>query len=238
MDLRTWGAGASFVAALVAGIGIGWWHGPSVAPADRAAPAQSAAAGTTALPRPTATGDGIALPLESAGADGVVDSPTPEAKPYQGRIFAIGDSVLAGAASCLARRGIESDAKQSRRITDAVGILEDRRDRLPARILIHLGTNGGATPAELDAVMQVLGPERIVMWSTIQLPDEPSRYTYEKSTNEAIAALVERYDNVRLFDWQAASLQHADWLYAEGIHMTPEGCIGYANLVEPQIRAP
>ena len=167
-----------------------------------------------------------------------VRPPSPAPTPYDGEIFAIGDSVLAGAASCLDGRGIAVDAKQSRRIGDAIGILERKREWLPQRVIVHLGTNGGASDTELDSVMSIFGPDHIVMWSTIQLPDDPTRYTYERATNDAIAALPDRYDNVRIFDWESISMLHPDWLYAEGIHMTPDGCRGYANLVEPQIRAP
>ena len=146
--------------------------------------------------------------------------------------------VLAGAAPCLARRGIDTDAKQSRQIADAAEILDRTGERLPDRVIVHLGTNGGATASELDAVMSLLGPDRVVLFSTIQLPDDLDRYTYERATNDAIAALADRYDNVRIFDWEAVSALHPEWIYAEGIHMTPEGCRGYADLVEPQIRAP
>ena len=119
-----------------------------------------------------------------------------------------------------------------------MAILDAKSDRLPPRMIVHLGANGGATSEELNSIMAILGPDRIVLWSTIQLPDDPTRYTYERATNEAIAALADRYPNVRIFDWEAMSRLHPDWIYAEGIHMTPEGCRGYANLVEPQIRAP
>lgn len=224
--MRTASATIAFAAALVAGVGLGWWQGPALAPGSVTTPSA------------------VASPLESAGgapaARASSASPTPSRapEPYDGDVFAIGDSVLAGAANCLARRGVDVNAQQSRRISDAVVILERKGERLPARVIVHLGTNGGATATELDAVMAVLGADRVVLWSTIQLPDDPSRYTYEGATNEAIAGLVERYDNVRIFDWQAATRLHPEWLYAEGIHMTPEGCAGYANLVEPQLRAP
>jgi hypothetical protein len=234
MDSRTIVAAVAFTGALVAGVGLGWWHGPSLAP-------------DSAIGAPVA----IASPLESAGSGGgdattsrpppspaPVTPPSPAPAPYAGDVFAIGDSVLAGAAPCLARRGIDTDAKQSRQIADAAEILDRTGERLPDRVIVHLGTNGGATASELDAVMSLLGPDRVVLFSTIQLPDDLDRYTYERATNDAIAALAVRYDNVRIFDWESVSRLHADWLYAEGIHMTPEGCRGYANLVEPQIRAP
>ncbi|MEY3732830.1 MAG: hypothetical protein RL347_189 [Actinomycetota bacterium] len=236
MDLRTWLAGAAFAIALIAGLILGWWQGPSLAP-DAAGPPLSEVAASSAV---AITGD-VAQPLESAGSGdrGVSSSsPSPAPSPYDGPVFAIGDSVLAGAAACLARRGIDVDAKQSRRASDALAILERKADRLPARVIVHLGTNGGLTEGEADAVMEILGPDRVVMWSTIQLPDDPTRYTYEQATNEVIAALPQRYSNVRIFDWESMTRQQPEWLYAEGIHMTPEGCAGYASLVEPQLRAP
>jgi hypothetical protein len=239
MDLRTWLAGGAFAMALVAGLGLGWWHGPSLAP-------EVPLVSEVAVSSPASVSGGAAEPLESAGSGGsnpaVADSmPVSQSQPrspYDGDVFAIGDSVLAGAAPCLARRGIDVDAKQSRRVTDALAILERKGDRLPSRIIVHLGTNGGVTESEADRVMALLGTDRVVLWSTIQLPDDPTRYTYERSTNDVIAALARRYDTVRIFDWEAISRQQPEWLYAEGIHMTPQGCAGYASLVEPQLRAP
>lgn len=253
MDVRTIMAAVAFMGALAAGLVLGWWHGPSLAP-DQADAQTGSIAGT-----PSPAGTGVAMPLESAGSGGpsvdrtsvrpsadpavapevsVTTTATAHTSAYTGDVLAIGDSVLAGAAACLKRRGINVNAQQSRRITDAMAILERRADRLPARIIVHLGTNGGAMVTELDAIMGILGPDRIVLWSTIQLPDDPTRYTYERATNEAIAGLADRYPNVRIFDWQAATTLHPEWLYAEGIHMTPEGCRGYTELVEPQVRAP
>lgn len=233
MDSRSIVAAAAFGGALIGGVSLALWQGPSLAPDSTpiavASPLESAGGGgATAESRPVASSDADATPTASPPAPVL----------YAGEIFAIGDSVLAGAAPCLSERGMDVNAKQSRRVSDAVAILESKADRLPARVIVHLGTNGGATTSELDAIMAVLGTDRVVLWSTIQLPDDPSRYTYEDATNEAIAALADRHDNVRIFDWQAATRLHPEWLYAEGIHMTPEGCAGYANLVEPQLRAP
>jgi hypothetical protein len=234
VDLRTWLAGAAFGVALIGGVLLGWWHGPSVAPGV-AGPVVSDIAASSEV----ADGD-KAQPLESAGSGvgGVSSSPSPALSPYDGPVFAIGDSVLAGAASCLAQRGIEIDAKQSRKASDALPILKRKADRLPDRVIVHLGTNGGMTEAEADALMAALGADRVVMWSTIQLPDDPTRYTYERATNDMISGLPQRYANVRIFDWESMTRQQPEWLYAEGIHMTPEGCAGYASLVEPQVRAP
>ena len=234
MDTRTLSVSLGFTAALLGGAAVGWWQGslPTHGATVSAEVVTPDAPPETVAPTPQPDVSGNAL--EPASGAGV----TPDPQPYDGDIFGIGDSVLAGAAPCLAAKGYEVDVQQSRRASQAVAILSDRAARLPARIIVHLGTNGGATPAELDSIMDVLGSQRLVMWSTIQLPDDPSRYTYERKTNEAIADLASRYDNVLIFDWESTSQQNPNWIYREGIHMTPEGCKAYASLVDPQLRAP
>ena len=234
MDTRTLSVSLAFIVALLGGVAVGWWQG---LPQTQGATVSGEVVIPESLPATVAP-----TPIDVApDVTGYAVEPAAqgsESDPYDGDIFAIGDSVLAGAAACLDARGYEVDVQQSRRISQAIGILAEKAEWLPSRILVHLGTNGGATPAELDAIMEMLGPQRLVMWSTIQLPDDPTRYTYERATNEAIADLAQRYDNVRIFDWEAMSQQHPDWIYLEGIHMTPEGCEGYAGLVDPQLRAP
>ena len=228
MDVRAVATIFAFVAALVAGATLGWAHGPSPTPA--AAVADDAASPSS----PRVVAEPISVTTERL----VSRAAEPTYSVYDGEVFAIGDSVLAGAAACLEPRGVNVDAEQSRQVPAAIEILARRADTLPPRVILHVGTNGGATPGELDAIMTLLGPDRLVLWSTIQLPDDPTRYTYERSTNDAIAALAERYDNALVFDWESVSRQRPEGLYVEGIHMTPEGCEGYAGLVEPQVRAP
>ena len=219
--------GSALVGALIAGAALGWLQGPS--PAMVAAVTEATSSPDTQL---------IALESASTSDPGGSPSAEPTYSVYDGDVFAIGDSVLAGAAACLEARGVKVNAEQSRQVSAGIEILARKADTLPSRVIVHLGTNGGATARELDTIMALLGPDRLVLWSTIQLPDDPTRYTYERSTNDAIAGLAQQYDNALVFDWESVSRQHPEWLYVEGIHMTPEGCEGYAGLVEPQVRAP
>jgi hypothetical protein len=234
VDVRTGATSVAFVAALLAGAALGWVQG-APPPAD----ASSRGVPTLDSEAPDLV-PGSAVQPTALEVVGIAGDATSESTylAYDGKVFAIGDSVLAGAAPCLEARGITVDAEQSRQVAAALDILQKKSDSLPARVIVHIGTNGGATAADLDAIMEVLGPQRLVLWSTIQLPDDPSRYTYERSTNDAIAALAARYANALVFDWEAATRQHPEWLYVEGIHMTPEGCEGYAGLVAPQVRTP
>lgn len=216
------GSVAACAAALAGGMALGWAHGAETAP-DTAV-----AAASTLTPV-----EGDAEP-----AIGVTQAPSFEAEPYEGKVYAIGDSVLAGAEPCLTKLGYVVSARQSRQVTAGLDVVRDKGKRLPARVLVHLGTNGGATREDLDEIMGALGTQRLVVWATIQLPDDPSRYTYEERTNAAIEELAGRYANVRILDWNALTQQFPEWVYLEGIHMTPEGCAGYARVVDGLVRAP
>jgi hypothetical protein len=155
--------------------------------------------------------------------------------PYTGDVLAFGDYVLVSAKRCLRKLDYVVDAKTDRRVTSAATDLRVRGDDIPGGVLLHLGANGGATPQDLDAIMQILGPDRAVVWTTIQIPDDPERYTFEQSTNAAIAGMAERYPNVRVFSWNAMSPTNPDWLNADG-SMTKLGCRAFADFADRVMR--
>ena len=173
----------------------------------------------------------------SAGAASSSATPTPSVRtPYTGEVLAFGDYVLISAKRCLKKLDYEIDATTERRVTDAAVDLRARGDDIPDGVLIHLGANGGATAADLDAIMQILGPDRTVVWTTIQIPDDPERYTFEQDTNAAIAGLAENYPNVRVFSWNAMSPTNPDWLNADG-SMTKLGCQAFAEFADRVMRS-
>ena len=162
--------------------------------------------------------------------------PTPTQRtPYAGEVLAFGDYVLVSAKSCLKKLGYVVDATTDRRVTAAATDLRARGDDIPGGVLVHLGANGGATPQDLDAIMEILGSDRTVVWTTIQIPDDPERYTFEKDTNAAIAGLAEAYPNVRVFSWNAMSPTNPDWLNADG-SMTKLGCKAFADFADRVMR--
>ena len=57
-------------------------------------------------------------------------------------------------------------------------------------MVVHLGTNGGITRAWVDRIMAIVGPGHLVVWVTLQLPNDYSRYTFENRSNTTIRAAV------------------------------------------------
>lgn len=167
-------------------------------------------------------------------------TPTPEPiptsrPPYDGPALAYGDYVLVSVKKCLKKLDFAVDAKSERRISDAIADLATMEDSIPGGVLVHIGANGGASAAELEQLMEVLGPDRLVIVTTIQIPDDPERYTFEQSTNAAIVGLAETHPNVRIFSWNSLSMTNPDWLNADG-SMTKEGCKAFADFAERIMR--
>ncbi|MBM3689937.1 MAG: hypothetical protein FJW80_09875 [Actinobacteria bacterium] len=156
--------------------------------------------------------------------------------PYTGEVLAFGDYVLVSVKPCLRKLGFEVDAVSDRRVDAVAFDLRAIDDSIPGGVLIHLGANGGATASELDGLMKILGPDRVVVWTTIQVPDDPERYTFEQDTNAAITGLAETYPNVRIFSWNALSMTNPEWLNADG-SMTKDGCKAFASYAEQVMRA-
>lgn len=147
-----------------------------------------------------------------------------------GPVYAIGDSVLLGAKSCLANTDVKVHAAENRRMTDGATRIEKRAalGKLPPRVVVALGTNGPFGFKALDRVMRASGPDRSVYWVTAELP-EIERYAYEDKVNQRLRAMPGRWPNAHVIDWNASVL--ADGLYPDGIHLNPAGCQAYANLV-------
>jgi len=148
----------------------------------------------------------------------------------EGPVYAIGDSVMLGARSCLTGTDVRVHALENRTMREGAERIEIRasKDRLPPRVVVALGTNGPFGYKVLDRIMRAAGPDRAVYWMTIELP-EVDRYAFEDAVNQRLRSMPGRWPNAHVIDWNASVL--AEGLYPDGIHLNPAGCQAYANLI-------
>jgi hypothetical protein len=171
--------------------------------------------GRTGLPSPEAV-----LSLETPGLTRLPEGP----------VYAVGDSVLTGARTCLQDEDVVVRTKESRSMVQGARLVERaaQRGQFPPLVVVALGTNGPFGFTALDRVMRAAGPDRMVFWVTVELPDTPV-YAYEAQVNERLRSMPGRWDNARVIDWNAAVA--SDDLYPDGIHLSPQGCRTYAGLI-------
>ena len=149
--------------------------------------------------------------------------------------IAIGDSVMLGAKYELQRRGFNVvDAAVSRQAATGPGLLRKRGDKLPRNVVVHLGSNGSYTRAMCRELVRTAGPQRRVFLVTIKVPR-----SYERANNKMLRKCASGYspDQVRVVDWNWAATRNPEWLYADGIHLRPEGARAFARIMRNAINS-
>ena len=143
--------------------------------------------------------------------------------------YAIGDSVMLGAAQRLSEYGISVDAAEDRLFSYAEQIFNFLKsgNELSETIVIHLGTNNGLSQRDLERVMAPLSGVKQVVILNNSAPGKD----WEAESNAIIAAAPSTYPNVRVFDWKTVS-SGADGIFEDDkIHLTPAGQQFYADQI-------
>ncbi|HET8629417.1 MAG TPA: acyltransferase family protein [Thermomicrobiales bacterium] len=194
---------------------------PRATPPSLAANAAGWPAATSA-PRPTGAAAGGSAPS------------CPPVAPHH--VTAIGDSVMVGAADALASYlgpGVTIDAHIGRQASEVPTVIRERRGYgdLGDIVIIDIGTNGGMTDGEFDAIMAELKDVRAVFFVNVLAPR-----SWEGPNNAILANGVGRYQNALLIDWHREGGGHPDYLAPDGIHLTPQGQSAYASMIATQVQ--
>jgi hypothetical protein len=150
------------------------------------------------------------------------------------KAFALGDSVMLGAKSELQRRGIAVDATVSRQLASGTSLLRSLKasGRLPARVVVHLGTNGPVSASEMRSLLSVLRDRARVVVLTLKVPR-----SWESGNNAVIKSVARRFVNVELVDWHWWGSRNRGWFWDDGYHLRPEGAAAYSRLVAKALRS-
>ena len=170
-----------------------------------------------------ARGPGLGEPATPTAAP----SPTPTpAVP----ISAVGDSVMAGAVTQLtaALPQIQIDAQRGRQASAVIKVLQARRDagQLGQVVVLHTGNNGGFSAAQFDTIMEILADVPHVIVVNVKVPRR-----WEAPNNRVIAEGAQRYSQVLLVDWRAATINRPELFWRDGIHLRPKGAELYAQML-------
>jgi peptidoglycan/LPS O-acetylase OafA/YrhL len=176
-------------------------------------------------------------PSGSAVPPAVVETTTTTtAPPVPIAQFALGDSVMLGAAGELATRGYTVDAKESRQFSDGRAIVEQLRDdgRLGDVVVVHLGTNGNINPDDLTAMMDALAGVPQVLLLTIDVDRQ-----WTAGNNDLIFNAASTYPNASVLYWaDLADSCPGDCFQNDGYHLRPDGQEYYAALIDGALEAP
>ena len=181
------------------------------------------------------TTDSLASKLELAkNAETEVDPTTVKTatSANDADVLVIGDSVTLGAKAAIESTISKSfvDAKESRGIETATGLIAGyaASGHLAKTIVISLATNQrNITELTLRDIVNVAGNDHNFVFITAYAgPLQP-----RDKQNAALKAFADSHQNVYLADWW--SIAHNNWslMYADHIHLNPEGRTTYANML-------
>jgi hypothetical protein len=142
------------------------------------------------------------------------------------RKYGLGDSVMQGATGELRARNFKVNTSTSRQFSAAPSIIRKlaRRDRLPRKVVIHLGNNGTVDPADCRRAVKLAG-NRSVYLVTLKVPR-----SWRKANNRKLRTCARRH-GADIIDWYSFSKSHGSWFYNDGFHLTPRGQRKYARFL-------
>lgn len=148
-------------------------------------------------------------------------------------VVLIGDSVSLGARdqlNAIFPHGL-IDSEGSRQAMPALEVFKGYLDEgvVGDTVIFSVGTNGWLTDDQLDQIVEAVG-DRQLWFINIRGP-----YQQYVENNAVIQRTVDKYDNVNLIDWHAATEGHDEYLSTDGIHLSGAGREAFANLVRDTI---
>ncbi|MEZ5116141.1 MAG: acyltransferase family protein [Candidatus Nanopelagicales bacterium] len=171
---------------------------------------------------------------EAGSGSGSGASAEPDArvtKNRNGRLSAIGDSVLLGARVTLQRvidmTGVDAEVgRQAGGVLARIETLQSQ-GKLAPTVMIHTGTNGIITESQLRDMLEALDNRQRVVVVNVNVPRR-----WMDPNNEVIEKVVPDYPNAVIADWKSVSEGHPEYFVSDGVHLTGDGMKAYAKLVK------
>jgi hypothetical protein len=159
-------------------------------------------------------------------------APLPNIGQHLTRVFAIGDSVMLGAAKHLRVAGtqVTIDAVVGRQASAVVDVLEQLKasGEKPEVVLIHIGNNGTLREQQFEAMVKLLKNVPNVVFVNTKVPRR-----WQDPNNAVLKEGARRHSQVLLVDWLNYSQGHPEWFRSDGYHLQPDGAEAYAALLRP-----
>jgi peptidoglycan/LPS O-acetylase OafA/YrhL len=202
------------------------------APATAGAPTPTASATTGPAAKPGATASGTAdapdADKKAPAAPSKKAAKPNFAMPNGTEIDGYGDSMMVGSVHALDYYfpGIRMDAKSNRQWSDAVAAVKHRGKDNRRAVVLAFGTNAGVDVADAEAVIDLLGPGRMIVLVSLAAP-----FSRVDKDNASLTALAKKHTNVVVADWAGAVRDHPEQLQSDRIHPSLKGSHLFAKVV-------
>lgn len=150
-----------------------------------------------------------------------------------GTPFAIGDSVMLGAARSLARAGFEVNARCGRAMPEGLWVLKERlrRKRSPRIVLIALGSNAKVRRGDIRQALRIIGSKRVL---ALVIPRKHRGWNPAHDAAIIRKAGLQKPTRVLVVDWLTYSAGKK-YFVSDGLHLNRRGIARYTNFLQQEI---
>ena len=146
-------------------------------------------------------------------------------------MLAIGDSVMLGARHWLFRGlpGVWVDAQVGRQGRDAIHLVKKLKQegKLPATVLIHMGTNGYLPASLFRQLIAELSDRKLVVLVNVK-----ASRRWASDNNRLLAEFDGgKFKNVVLVNWEKISEGRNEYFVSDGVHLTGKGIRAYVDAI-------
>jgi hypothetical protein len=136
--------------------------------------------------------------------------------------------VMLGAASALAHKGFEVDARCARNPAEGLQLVRQRsrRGTLPEIVVLALGTNIAISTRDIGRMLRTIGHRRTLMLVT------PFRSWHPFHTQPMRRVARRHPKRVKLIDWSARATGNRQWFWSDGTHLRPTGVEVYSRMLK------
>jgi len=195
---------------------------------------------TTPAPAPRPTAPRPTPAPTTAPTVPTTNAPVPPLPPGANSVFVEGDSVLLGTTTTLPAAlvgwNVTMDVVGSRRLTQAIPVLQARRAEIGRVLVIQMGNNyipgeGGSFASQIDQAMAVVAGVERVVWITVAEVNGATRV----AINNDIRAAATRHPNIVVAEWAPLVAAHPEYAPGDALHLTADGRIAMADLVDAAV---
>lgn len=170
-------------------------------------------------------------PIRPAGGGAASTTIAPA---FAGSVWVIGDSIAVGANDALsafhptATINAEVGRNFATGIRELVGMLDE--GQAPDVLVFALGTNNGATPEQVDEVLQAAAEVDRVVFVNVVVPRG-----WETDTNLAFDQARVSSDKVSVVDWYSIASDDSSLMRSDGYHPNADGSALWALMISEAI---
>lgn len=151
-------------------------------------------------------------------------------------LTSVGDSVMIDVSTSIQDvfPAATVNGKVGRQAAEVMPVLNslESNGQLSKNVLLNIGTNGTVTKDQVEEILDFLGKDRDVYWTTAYVPNR----SWQQQVNSTLYAEAKKHSNLHIIDWYGTAKNHpTSWFTTDGIHPNNVGVTHFAGLVAKSI---